>query len=258
VSDPSDFYNALASSYHLIYTDWEASIKAQAAALDTIIHGILGPGKYRILDCAAGIGTQTIGLAKLGHSLAAADISEVALARAEKETSAAGLTDITFRVSDFHSLLDQFDRQFDVVLACDNSLPHLLTEASVREAILNFRSCLVPGGLLLISTRNYDQVLSDRPPGTMPKLIDNQGVRRVTFQVWEWLDQYIYSVDLFLLVQTNDQWDAMSVTTKYRAWTRDQLASLFKQEGIQDIAWHMPPESGFFQPVLTGRVGLPG
>jgi hypothetical protein len=35
----TDFYDQLAPFYHLIFPDWEASIRRQAAALENIIQG---------------------------------------------------------------------------------------------------------------------------------------------------------------------------------------------------------------------------
>jgi ubiquinone/menaquinone biosynthesis C-methylase UbiE len=54
------FYDRLASNYHLIFEDWDASMKRQAAALGAILERECGmPSALRILDCACGIGTQT-------------------------------------------------------------------------------------------------------------------------------------------------------------------------------------------------------
>ena len=61
------FYDELAESYHLIFADWQGSMRRQATALDRLIQEQLGPGPHAILDCACGIGTQAIGLALLGH-----------------------------------------------------------------------------------------------------------------------------------------------------------------------------------------------
>jgi SAM-dependent methyltransferase len=76
-----DFYNQLSPFYHLVYPDWEASIKRQAADLDAIIKEFFGDGTKRILDVTCGIGTQTLGLAQLGYDLTASDISGGAIER---------------------------------------------------------------------------------------------------------------------------------------------------------------------------------
>jgi glycine/sarcosine N-methyltransferase len=59
-----DFYEELADSYHLIFEDWESSIERQARNLGNLLT-LESPGNpLKILDCACGIGTQAIGLAR--------------------------------------------------------------------------------------------------------------------------------------------------------------------------------------------------
>ncbi|HJS28846.1 MAG TPA: hypothetical protein VJ768_04460, partial [Anaerolineales bacterium] len=81
MSSPADFYDRLAGDYHLLFADWQSSVLAQGRSLDAILRAELGQGPHRILDCACGIGTQTIGLALLGHDLTATDLSPKAAAR---------------------------------------------------------------------------------------------------------------------------------------------------------------------------------
>ena len=67
--DTSESYNELASHYHLIFENWEASIDRQATVLSSILKRECSlDGPARILDCACGIGTQSLGLAKMGFS----------------------------------------------------------------------------------------------------------------------------------------------------------------------------------------------
>src|SRR3954462_5268731 len=78
------FYDELAESYDLIYADWQGSMRRQAAALDRLIQEQHGPGPHAILDCACGIGTQAIGLALLGHTVHATDLSPNVVAPAPR------------------------------------------------------------------------------------------------------------------------------------------------------------------------------
>ncbi len=58
------FYDDFASDYHLAYGGrWESAVERQGEALDRLIRE-LAPGAHDVLDCACGIGTQTIGLAQ--------------------------------------------------------------------------------------------------------------------------------------------------------------------------------------------------
>lgn len=56
---------------------------------------------------------------------------------------------MTFGVADFRALDTQVSGTFDIVLSCDNSLPHLLTEDDLRRAIHSMDAKLRRGGLLL-------------------------------------------------------------------------------------------------------------
>ena len=67
-----DFYDQLSPFYHLIYEDWEASIAWQAERLSRIIRARWGEQVESVLDVSCGIGTQSLGLARLrlsGHRL---------------------------------------------------------------------------------------------------------------------------------------------------------------------------------------------
>ena len=97
------FYDELAESYHLIFADWHGSMRRQAAALDRLIDAQIGPGPHAILDCACGIGTQAIGLALLGHTVHATDLSPNAVARAEREAATRDAS-LSFGVADMRAL----------------------------------------------------------------------------------------------------------------------------------------------------------
>ncbi len=148
------YYDGLAHYYKLIYRDWEASVARQAEALDGLIREFFGPSARRVLDAACGIGTQCLGLAERGYHVAASDISpaEIAVARAEAERR--GLV-IDFGLADMRQLSQARPDPFDVVLACDNAIPHLLSEADILRTVQEFHRCTTPKGGCLISVRDY-------------------------------------------------------------------------------------------------------
>src|SRR5579859_4697440 len=76
---------------HLIFRDWEASIHRQAVALDSVIREFWGQDHRTILDVACGIGTQALGLAQLGYTVIASDLSPNAIDRAKYEAAQRGL-----------------------------------------------------------------------------------------------------------------------------------------------------------------------
>ena len=75
------FYDDLAQWYHLMFEDWNRSIAYQGAVLGPILERHTGKKSACVLDCACGIGTQTIGLAQRGHIVVGSDLSRPAVAR---------------------------------------------------------------------------------------------------------------------------------------------------------------------------------
>src|SRR5918998_1493903 len=250
-----EFYDELAENYHLIFADWHGSMRRQAAALDTLIASDLGPGPHAVLDCACGIGTQAIGLALLGHQVHATDLSPRAVARAEREATARGAS-LSFGVADLRTLATQVSGEFDVVLACDNALPHLLTDDDLRLAVDNMAAKLRSGGLFLASIRDYDRLVQERPRGEGPRVFDDSRGRRITFQVWDWTDDgSSYRLHQFLVRQDGAAWHTDHFSIIYRALRPPDLVAALRHAGfaLATIHWHEPEETGFFQPAVTAR-----
>ena len=149
------FYDDLAENYHLMFQDWTESVRRQAAILGPLIEREIPTAALRILDCACGIGTQTLGLAQRGHALVGVDLSEVAIGRARREAQQRNLS-IQFKVADVRDLYSLSEAAFDVVIAVDNALPHLLNEQDLARAVRQIAGKLRPGGLFLASIRDYD------------------------------------------------------------------------------------------------------
>ncbi|WTP58225.1 class I SAM-dependent methyltransferase [Streptomyces phaeochromogenes] len=262
--DPSvaGFYDRLAPDYHLIFPDWDASMARQGRALDALIRTYrAAPNAAEtldILDCSCGIGTQAIPLARQGHRVTATDVSPAAVARAAREASARG-TRLSTAVADMRSL-PFADARFDVVVCADNSLPHLLTEDDVHRALTEMCRVLRPTGLLILSTRPYDEIRRDHPTSTPPQLGPAAPpARTVTFQLWHWHDDgERYDLEHFQLVPEEapegaqgENWDVRVRRTTHWALTRRQLTGFATAAGFTEPAWHTPEETGFFQPVLT-------
>lgn len=149
-----DFYDELAPYYHLLYPNWDASITRQSRGLAHVLTEFgIGPGA-ELLDATAGIGTQSLGLAQLGYRVTGSDLSPQACARLRDEAAARGLS-ISVVVADLRDLSRTFDRQFPAVLACDNAIPHLLSDDAIRAAFMECRRVIEPGGVFLISVRDY-------------------------------------------------------------------------------------------------------
>jgi 2-polyprenyl-3-methyl-5-hydroxy-6-metoxy-1,4-benzoquinol methylase len=132
-----EFYQHLAPDYHFIFKDWAASVRRQGDVLDKLIRAERERADT-VLDCACGIGTQAIGLALHGYNVRATDLSPAAVRRARSEARNFGVK-IFFGNADFRDLARAVDGTFDVVLACDNSIAHVLSDGDLTLATASMR-----------------------------------------------------------------------------------------------------------------------
>ena len=247
------FYDKLAGDYHLIFADWKKSVQRQGVILDKLIkkQGFHKPTK--LLDCSCGIGTQVIGLALQGYTVQGTDLSPKSIARAKKEAMDFGLN-IKFQPADFRKLARVIKDQFEIVITCDNSLPHLLTDKDLVLAIKNIYKTMKPNGLLIASIRDYDTLLKEKPTVTRPTLYGKGEGRYFSFQEWIWDDKKpIYSLNHFIIKMQKNNWKTECRNSKYRAIKRAELTIILKAEGLSSITWHMPEETGYYQPIVTAK-----
>jgi SAM-dependent methyltransferase len=245
---PDEFYDQLAPFYHLIYPDWETSMTQQAAALDSIMQEFWGPETTTILDVACGIGTQALGLAQLGYQVTASDLSYAAVARARREAAARHLELHCF-VADMRHMAVHSQQHYDVVLACDNAVPHLLTDEDILTAFRALYTCVRPGGGCLITVRDYDREdrtgIQVKPYG----LRIEGSTRYLLFQVWEFCGT-LYELTLYCIEDRGGRHGMTHVLrTTYYAIGTETLMALMTQAGFQDV---QRLEARFYQPVLIG------
>ena len=158
------FYDDIAEDYHLWYRNWDAELDREGLNLRRFFRE---RDAKTVLDASCGPGTQAIALARLGYTVIAADPSAGILARARENAAQYGVEDkITFVQSDFQNLHHHVTGPFDVVLTKGNSIPHLLRDEQIEEALLIFHELLRPGGLLLIGMALARSVLQRLPVTT--------------------------------------------------------------------------------------------
>ena len=243
------FYDQLAPYYTFLYADWEASVTRQSAALDGIIHEFFGPTARTLLDAACGVGTQIIGLAALGYTITASDISPAEVERARDLARQRNLA-IDFRVADMRTLRTVIPETFDVIIACDTAVPHLLTDNDILRAFQQFYGCTTSRGGCIISVRDYTD-LERGGRQIHPRLVhDIPGGRLLMFDVWDFDGDY-YDLTIYAV---EDHGLAEAVTHvirggRYYCVTIAQLEQLLKEAGFQQV---ITLHDRFFQPVLVG------
>ena len=244
------FYDNMASQYDKLFLDWQATTKEQAEILDKLLAGSGFDRTARVLDCACGIGTQSIGLAALGYPVTASDFSDRELAEAAARAEKNGV-DVRFEHADFCALSDTFSEQFDIVIAMDNALPHMLSGDALKTAVKSITDRVRPGGIFVASIRDYDSLLSSKPPYSPPYIHKTDKGQRVSFQTWAWNDENYHLTQY--IIDDEGELQVSKFECEYRATRREELTILLLSSGCSEVVWKYPEETGFYQPIVVAR-----
>lgn len=245
----NQFYDQLAPYYKFIYQDWDASVTRQARILDEVIREHSTLTAKTLLDVSCGIGTQSIGLARIGYDVSASDLSAGEIEKARVEAHNAGLN-IKFQVADMRKVSEVFPGPFDVVISCDNSIPHLLTDSDILLAFRQFYQCTKDGGLCLVSVRDYAQLEHNHGKKMFPRTVHPiEGGQLVMFDVWDFAgDQY--EITTYIIEDKGGDQAFAHILNGGRYYCVEiaTLESLFLEAGFRKVSTHM---GRFFQPLIV-------
>jgi glycine/sarcosine N-methyltransferase len=251
---PTNFYDALAPMFDVM-TDWNARLSAEGPFLRAMLEEATA---HSVLDAACGSGGHAVALAEWGYTVAGVDASPVMVDMARHKAADLNL-DIPFAVAELGGLADLAGRRqdddsavgvqrlapFDAVLCLGNSLPHLLTQAELVQALRGMAAVLKPGGLLVLQNLNYDLRWQKQPRwfAAQGGQLDEREVL-----VWRFADydqasgQIAFHIALF--TKGEGGWQVAVHTTPHRPLFRaDLFAALV--------------EAGFDHPRVLARMSWP-
>jgi SAM-dependent methyltransferase len=243
-----DFYDKLTPFYHLIFENTNASLRRQGEQLSALIES-KWPGSRKILDVSCGIGTQAIALALKGYTVSGSDLSVKAIDRAKQEACKWGVS-IALSVCDMRQAHLHHGSGFEVVISCDNSLPHLLNDQDLLVALKEMLACLSVGGGCLITVRDYEREARGnniiKPYGVR---IEN-GKRYLLFQVWDFDGEH-YDLAFFVVEEnlSTEEVKTHAMRSRYYAISTSKLCNLMRDAGFQNVK---RLDGAFYQPVLVG------
>jgi len=251
----SNYYDQLSPHYQNIHQDWNESVQRQADILDGVIREHFNGSPLRsVLDAACGIGTQCIGLAEKGYKLAASDISSASIEEARSEAHKRGLV-IDFEIADMRQVWNHYGRTFDVVIACDNAIPHLLSDEDILQAFEQFYQCTRPGGGCIISVRDYAAMERGPAAGKLyPRTVHMVPEGKIViFDHWAFEGDF-YDITTYVV---EDRGQAMANTHvirggRYYCVSIARLEALMAQAGYVDV---VTQREGFYQPLIVGQRG---
>jgi len=222
-----EFYDRLAKAFDVM-TDWPKRLAFEMPFLEKILDVCCARS---ILDAACGTGWHAISLAKKGYIAAGCDISPAMIYRARENADRSGV-DVRFEVADF-SCLEKIPGTFDGLLCLGNSLPHVLSEADLRETFRQMKSKIKPGGQIILHNLNYDMRLIQKP-----RFFAAEGTPEIL--VWRFADygeEFItFHTALFERSASEpSRWSVQVNSTLQKPWLAADLNKALKAEGFQKI-----------------------
>jgi glycine/sarcosine N-methyltransferase len=141
---------------------------------------------------------------------------------------------------------------FDAVIAFDNALPHLETNAGLTAALKAAHDALRPGRTFFASLRDYDELVQKKPSLDPPRRLGSGDNERVVLQLWDWdKDDRGYSLQHIILVRDRQgAWQARTRRGHCRALLRRELSEAAASVGFSHPHWSEPKVSGYYPPIF--------
>ncbi len=232
--DATTFYDRLAPFFDVM-TDWASRLEVEGPFLQQRLEQV---NAHTVLDAACGSGGHALALAGWGYRVIGTDISPAMIALARAKTVDGD--NASFYVAGLGDLAHRFP-PFDVTLCLGNSLPHLLTEADLTEALADLAACLRPGGLLILHNLNYDRRWQVRPRWFGVDSGVYQGRQTLVWRFADYVDGPQPRIDFHIaLFQQGDdgKWSVEVNSTPQRPLFQADLARLLPAAGLTDIAYY--------------------
>jgi SAM-dependent methyltransferase len=239
-------YDEISQLYHLVFEDWDTDIEWEAARLREVIRSVWGDDVRSVLDVTCGIGTQSIGLAQQGFAVTASDVSVNSVERGKLEAKLRNVN-IKFTVCNILNAAEHHGSGFDLVISCDNSIPHLLGDDEILSALRQIFECLRSGGGGLVTLRNYDDS-EERKDGLIPYGVRTcDGKRYAVFQTRKF-DGNHYDLSMYFVEETDPPIVHVGRSKQY-AVSPERVMDLMRDAGFSDVQRF---DDVFHQPVLVG------
>lgn len=239
-------YDALSADYDR-FVNWEARLAHELPFFERLFaeHGVRS-----VLDAACGTGHHAIALAQRGYQTSGADLSADMIAQARQNAAQANGS-IQFAVAGLGGLAAAFDRHFDAAICLGNSLPHLLTQEAVEQALADLAATLRPGGLLVLQNRNYDQVWLHQER-FMPPAPYRRGDEEILFFRFMDFHAETMTFNMARFWRSSDGWDFRVDATELRPIFRDELEIALKTAGFGNVTFYGDYASAPFDTETSG------
>jgi SAM-dependent methyltransferase len=230
-------YEMLAADYDWMFDD-DALAHGRAINLPAtarLLHRIRPASA--VLDAACGTGVDAAALARRGFTVWAADGSDAmaagAAARFRRERLA-----IPLLRSAWADLPAATGERFDAVLCIGNSLVHAAGRDAMVAALTGLRRMARPGGYVVIDSRHWEKLHTERRIVQVAGQVVARGGRRcVVLYAWEMpdrLDQE-HIAHLLFIFENGDQIEPREHRITFRPFTISELRERLDLAGLREI-----------------------
>lgn len=144
------FYESLAEEYDAL-----TSRRERERAADLFVAELLARyAPTSVLEVACGTGLYAVALASRGLSVVGTDLSTAMLDVARRRADDAGVS-VEWSCLPMQDAATGLCGSFNAVLCMGNSLPHLLTDGCLSQALDGFYQRLSPGGVAVVQLLNF-------------------------------------------------------------------------------------------------------
>jgi SAM-dependent methyltransferase len=229
--------------YYDLMVNWEDRLALEAPFFQRVFSRARA---RRVLDCACGTGHHVRLFARWGLEVAGSDLSPAMVEQARRDTRAAG-AQIEFEVLDFTKIAEHFSEPFDAVICTGNSLPLAGSAERVKTALQDMHEILVPGGVAVIQTLNFERLPEGENVYREPRVsrVDN---REILFLKVLRKSPRICDIDIVVLEKQAGEWKKL--VNHARAWTlsKPELEELATDIGFGQLQWYGGYEPKPFNP----------
>lgn len=213
-------------------TNWTARLHRELP----VLQGVFGPpGASGVLDAGCGNGRQAVALAQSGYQVVGADSSADMLRFAQKLASDAG-TDVRFVQTAYHSLSQDCGTGFDGLYCIGNSLAAAGSLSEVRQAIVQFATCLRSGGRLFIQILNFALMREEAPCVRGPRVAMMESKEYVSVRHFDFLKNHAQVTNI--TIWKEGAWKQIAHTGRLYTIERAELEALCERSGLRiDALW---------------------
>ena len=249
-------YDQFASDYDR-FVNWQNRLSLEIPLLEKLFPEQKSGDKrpIRILDSACGTGMHALALAKAGYEMLGTDYSREMIARARQNAKEA-ILEIPFEPIGFGALSSFFgEAGFDSILCLGNSLPHILKEDELSNALTDFHTCLKPGGMLIIQNRNFDEVMRKRDRWMEPQAYQEGETHWIFNRFYDFNSDGTIRFNIITLKRTADgPWQSTVLSTLLSPMLQSGLTAALTQAGFIDLHVYGSLGAEEFNPLTSGNL----